>query len=120
MLRINEETRVTIEVGSEDIHAIFPSYDDPQFGRGIEDLLRTRWDVRRGKPKDQSVQARTAFFRKYCRRVEGIGVVQDGAEVELCDAHPNDWMDKLSVAWISSWVAYFEERAALTEDEQGN
>lgn len=115
-LGTEEEVKVAILVGDEEVTAIFPPHGDGEFNEAIKKLATSRQKTNRGgMPQDTSFEARVRFFNTQCRRVENV----EGPDGPLTPETP-DWRKLIPVNWKVSFSLFFEEKATLSSDEVGN
>jgi hypothetical protein len=115
-LGTDEETRVAILIGDEEVVAIFPPQGDSELNAAIKKLATSRQSQKGQGVKDTSFEARTRFFNTQCRRVENV----EGPDGNPLSAETANWREIIPANWKVSFALFFEEKATLSVEEVGN
>jgi len=118
---LGQSVRVDLFIPEADdsIVAIFPSYDNAEFGKAITTLLKGRFKQIGRKVENRTHEARIKFFDETCMSVEGIEIGQ-GDSTEPLTPEMDGWLGKIPANWKVSIAATFEEKETLSEDDRGN
>jgi len=119
-VRLNQDIRVTIDVGGEEATFVFPAWSDPKLQKAIDRMIENRVEFRRNRPVDQGYDQRVIFFDSMCQSCENVTDLNEaGEEVDVMTL--DGWKKRIPPGWKVSCAAQFEERGAnLSEDERGN
>lgn len=120
-VRASEKIRARIAVGAEEVVFVFPGWADPVVQAALDQLLDTRQVVKGRQVTDNTKKARTQFFDATCVAVENFEDRDaQGQYLPCTPANFADWKERIPTSWKTSVVAQvFEERAVLTEEDQG-
>ena len=121
MIRLDENVRVKIQVGDEEVTAVFPGYDSPEMIQATQKLLSGRFVMARGgrAPQDKSFDARVRFFDSVVLDIEGVEV-PDGTGGFMAMGEAENWKARVPANWKVSFASQFEEKSALNEEDRGN
>ena len=121
-LGVEDETKVAILIGDEEVTAVFPPQGDAELNEAIKKLATSRQSVNRGgNVKDTSFEARLRFFNTQCRRIENVEG-PDGKPLcgEPGGSNTPDWRKMVPPNWKVSFALFFEEKATLSAADVGN
>jgi len=115
-VKLGTDVEVAIAIGDEEVTAVFPAYDDPEFMAEVRKLLGGRWQQKGAQQKDKSTEARVRFFNATALNIRNV----EGPDGRPIDASSPGWKAKIPANWKVSFALYFEEKNSLTAEDLGN
>lgn len=85
----------------------------------LKAFLSSRWEHRRNKMEDRTVEARERFIDALLIDVENVAVRVGDQAVPLTKDMA-DWKSRIPVNWKTSLAIRFEEQETLTGDDEKN